>query len=112
LDVIELRQHRRRHFLARLLVARLQFGAALRQTLVPHHRAEIGPEMFQHQAQSFRETKNGVCRIATRIREMEDREIRAVNVVMPVDQEKLHALILKQANDPPTFPGRPLRRAP
>jgi hypothetical protein len=46
--------------------------------------------MFQHQPEGFRETEDGVGRFALRIREMEDREIGAVNVVVTVDEEKFH----------------------
>ena len=47
--------------------------------------------MFEHEPERFGETKNRVGRFALGIREMEDREIGAVNVVVTVNQEKLHA---------------------
>jgi hypothetical protein len=54
--------------------------------------------MFEHEAERFRETENGVGRFALRVGEMEDREIGAVNVVVTVNEEQLHALILTAEN--------------
>ena len=94
LNVIELRDHRLRHFLARFLVGRLEDHPFFRQTFVPEDRAQLRLEMFDHEPQRFREPEDRVRRFAPRIGKILDREKRPVNVVMPVDEEQLHALTL------------------
>jgi hypothetical protein len=46
--------------------------------------------MFDHEPKRFREPEDCVGRFASRIGEVLDREKRAVNVVMSVDEEQLH----------------------
>src|ERR1700674_5089766 len=46
--------------------------------------------MFDHEPERFRESKDRVGRFAPGIREVLDREKRAVNVVVAVDQKQLH----------------------
>ena len=92
LNRFELRHHRRRHFLARLLVAGLEFRPALRQAAIPDDRAEVGLKMFQHEPERFGESENCVGRFAAGIREMQNREIRAVNVVVTIDQQEFQKM--------------------
>jgi hypothetical protein len=46
--------------------------------------------MFEHEAQSFGESEDRVCRFAARIGEILDREKGAIDIVMPVDQKQFH----------------------
>ena len=47
--------------------------------------------MLNHEPQRFRETEDRVCRFATGIRQIQNRKVRAVNVVVAIDQEQFHA---------------------
>ena len=58
--------------------------------------------MFQHQAESLSETKDRVRRLPARIREVQDREIGAVNIIMAIDQEEFHRVRLAKAKATPT----------
>jgi hypothetical protein len=53
--------------------------------------------MFDHEPERFRESENRVGRFAPGIRKVLDREKRPVNVVMPVDEEQLHATNVARA---------------
>ena len=90
LDDVELRHHWCRHFLARLLVTGLEFGPTLRETAIPDDRAEIRLKMLQHEPQCLGESKDRVRRLAAGIGKMEDGEVRSVNVIVAVNQEKFH----------------------
>src|SRR5881392_4398469 len=46
--------------------------------------------MLQHQPQSFGKTENGVRRFAAGIRQIRDREERAVDVAMAVNEQQFH----------------------
>ena len=48
------------------------------------------------------ESKDGVRRFAAGIREVQDREIGAVNVIMAIDQEEFHRVRLAKAKATPT----------
>jgi hypothetical protein len=47
--------------------------------------------MFEHEPERFRESKDRVSRLAAGIRKVLDRKKGAVNVVVSVDEEQLHA---------------------
>src|SRR5437764_2512759 len=51
--------------------------------------------MFQHQPQRFGETENRIGWFAARVAQVRDREKRAINVIMPVDQKQFHEMEAK-----------------
>jgi hypothetical protein len=52
--------------------------------------------MFDHEPERFREPEDRVGRFAPGVRKILDREKRPVNVVMPVDEEQLHAFTVAE----------------
>src|SRR6266487_3052314 len=52
--------------------------------------------MFDHQAQGFCKSEDRVRRFAAGIRQILDREKRAINVVMTVDEQQLHTITVTE----------------
>src|SRR5437879_10946800 len=55
--------------------------------------------MFDHQAQGFCKSEDRVRRFAARIRQILNREKRARNVVMTVDEQQLHRITVAEARN-------------
>src|SRR6266487_5645435 len=55
--------------------------------------------MFDHQAQGFCKSEDRVRRFAAGIRQILDREERAINVVMTVDEQQPHTIIVAEAGN-------------
>jgi hypothetical protein len=50
--------------------------------------------VFDHQAKGLGETEDRIRRFTARVREVLDREKRAVNIIVAINQQELHGIIL------------------